>query len=82
MHLVCAAWRGEVVLLDRDPALAEAHALDIAHAMPFASGTTVANGDYDSLRDAGVVIIAAGVRSCRAKRGSTCLDGTPRSSAT
>lgn len=51
----------EVVLVDLDPVLAEAHALDIAHAMPFASGTTVASGDYDSLRDAGVVIIAAGV---------------------
>ena len=29
----------QVVLVDLDPALAEAHALDIAHAMPFASGT-------------------------------------------
>jgi L-lactate dehydrogenase len=51
----------EVVLVDLDPALAEAHALDIAHAMPFASGTTITSGDYDGLRDAGVVIIAAGV---------------------
>ena len=52
---------GEIVLVDLDPALAEAHGLDIAHAMPFASGTTVTNGDYDRLRDAEVVIIAAGV---------------------
>lgn len=51
----------EVVLVDLNPALAEAHALDIAHAMPFASGTTVTSGDYDRLRNAGVVIIAAGV---------------------
>src|SRR5215831_9898936 len=51
----------EVVLVDLDPALAEAHALDIAHAMPFASGTKVTSGSYDRLRDAGVVIIAAGV---------------------
>ncbi|MDX0598924.1 L-lactate dehydrogenase [Sinorhizobium medicae] len=51
----------EIVMVDLDPALAEAHALDIAHAMPFASATSIAHGDYDRLRDAGVVIIAAGV---------------------
>lgn len=51
----------EIVLIDRDPALAEAHALDIAHAVPFASASTVTSGDYDRLRNAGVVIIAAGV---------------------
>ena len=68
----------EVVLLDRDPALAEAHALDIAHAMPFASGTTVANGDYDSLRDAGVVIIAAGVAQ---RPGETRVDLLGRNAA-
>jgi L-lactate dehydrogenase len=51
----------EVVLVDLDPALAEAHALDIAHAMPFASGTSVVSGDYDRLQGADIVIIAAGV---------------------
>jgi L-lactate dehydrogenase len=51
----------EVVLTDLDPRLAEAHALDIAHAMPFASGTAVRSGDYDALRGAEVVVIAAGV---------------------
>ena len=51
----------EVVLVDLNPALAEAHALDIAHAMPFASGTSITHGDYDRLEDAGVVVIAAGV---------------------
>jgi L-lactate dehydrogenase len=51
----------EVVLVDLDPALAEAHALDIAHAMPFASGTSVVSGGYDRLGGAGIVIIAAGV---------------------
>ena len=68
----------EVVLVDLDPALAEAHALDIAHAMPFASGTTVANGDYDSLRDAGVVIIAAGVAQ---RQGETRVDLLGRNAA-
>jgi len=51
----------EVVLVDRDPALAEAHALDIAHAMPFGSGTVMRHGGYDALKGARVVIIAAGV---------------------
>jgi L-lactate dehydrogenase len=51
----------EVVLVDHFPKLAEAHALDIAHAMPFGSGTVVSSGDYDALRGAKVVIIAAGV---------------------
>ena len=51
----------EVVLVDRDPALARAHALDIAHAMPFGSGTVISSGDYDRLDGAAVVIIAAGV---------------------
>lgn len=51
----------EVVLVDRDPALAEAHALDIAHAMPFGSGTVMRHGGYDALKGAQVVIIAAGV---------------------
>ncbi|MDW6021010.1 L-lactate dehydrogenase [Mesorhizobium sp. BAC0120] len=61
----------EIVLVDLDPALAEAHALDIAHAMPFASGTAVTSGDYDRLRNAGVVIIAAGVAQ---RPGETRID--------
>jgi L-lactate dehydrogenase len=61
----------EAVLVDLDPALAEAHALDIAHAMPFAFGTTVASGDYNSLRGAAVVIIAAGVAQ---RPGETRVD--------
>lgn len=51
----------EVVLVDRDAALAEAHALDIAHAMPFGSGTVMRHGGYDALKGARVIIIAAGV---------------------
>ena len=42
----------EIVLVDHNPAMAEAHALDIAHAMPFGSGATVSDGDYDALRGA------------------------------
>jgi L-lactate dehydrogenase len=51
----------EVVLVDLNPALAEAQALDIAHAMPFGFGTKIASGDYDRLAGADVVVIAAGV---------------------
>lgn len=68
----------EIVLVDRDPALAEAHALDIAHAVPFASATTVMSGDYDRLRNAGVVIIAAGVAQ---RPGETRLDLLGRNAA-
>ena len=51
----------ELVLLDHDPALARAQAEDIAHAVPFASATRVAAGDYRDLAGAGIVVIAAGV---------------------
>jgi L-lactate dehydrogenase len=68
----------EAVLVDLDPALAEAHALDIAHAMPFAFGMTVASGDYDRLRGAAVVIIAAGVAQ---RPGETRVDLLGRNSA-
>ncbi len=51
----------EVVLVDRDDALAQAQAADILHAMPFASATRVRAGGYDALAGAGIVILAAGV---------------------
>lgn len=51
----------EIVLVDRDEKLALAHALDIAHAMPFAGGAVIRAGDYGALAGARVVVIAAGV---------------------
>ena len=51
----------EIVLVDRDAALAEAQAADILHAMPFFSSMRVRAGGYDALADARVVILAAGV---------------------
>lgn len=51
----------EIVMVDRDPALATAQAQDIAHAVPFASATVVRAGGYDALHNASVVILAAGV---------------------
>ncbi|WP_311044741.1 lactate/malate family dehydrogenase [Rhizobium sp. NLR12b] len=68
----------EVVLVDLDPAMAEAQALDIAHAMPFASGTSISHGDYDHLRNAGVVVIAAGVAQ---RSGETRTDLLSRNAA-
>jgi L-lactate dehydrogenase len=68
----------EVVLVDLNSDLAEAHALDISHAMPFASGTTVASGGYDLLRNAEVIIIAAGVAQ---QPGETRIDLLGRNAA-
>ncbi|HRO12965.1 L-lactate dehydrogenase [Amaricoccus sp.] len=61
----------EIILLDHDPALARAQAEDIAHAVPFASATRVAAGDWRDLAGAGIVIIAAGVPQ---EPGETRLD--------
>lgn len=51
----------EIVLLDRNRALAEAQALDIRHATPFAHPVPVRSGSWPELRDCSVVILAAGV---------------------
>jgi L-lactate dehydrogenase len=61
----------EVVLVDRDEALAVAQAQDICHAVPFASATQVRAGGYDALAGAAVVILAAGVSQ---KPGETRLE--------
>ncbi|NBC95715.1 MAG: L-lactate dehydrogenase [Deinococcus-Thermus bacterium] len=68
----------DVVLVDRNEALAEAQAADILHAMPFASTTRVRAGDYDALAGAGVVILAAGVSQ---KPGESRLDLLGRNAA-
>jgi L-lactate dehydrogenase len=60
-----------IVLVDRNAALARAQAEDIAHGVPFASSVTVSAGDYDDLKGAGVVILAAGVSQ---KPGETRLE--------
>jgi L-lactate dehydrogenase len=51
----------EIVLVDRNAALADAQARDITHATPFAYSATVRWGDYDALGGARVVVISAGV---------------------
>ncbi|GAA3854500.1 L-lactate dehydrogenase [Celeribacter arenosi] len=51
----------QIVFVDYNSDLARAQAQDIAHAVPFASSTVVTAGDYDMLKGAGIVILAAGV---------------------
>ncbi|MCG8510554.1 MAG: L-lactate dehydrogenase [Rhodospirillales bacterium] len=51
----------EIVLVDKNRALAEAQAQDIVHATPFAYATRVSAGDFPDLAGAGVVMISAGV---------------------
>jgi L-lactate dehydrogenase len=58
----------EIVLVDLNRAMAEAQANDIEHAMPLTSGATVHSGDYDDLRGAQVVVIAAGVAQAPGER--------------
>lgn len=51
----------EIVVIDRNSALADAQARDILHATPFAAPARVWAGDYPDLAGAGVVVLAAGV---------------------
>lgn len=61
----------ELVLVDKNEALAEAQAEDILHATPFASALTVRSGTYQDLAGAGIIVIAAGAAQ---KPGETRLD--------
>ncbi len=51
----------EIVLIDLNQKLAQAHAEDILHATPFAAAVRVAAGDYPGLDGARLVILACGV---------------------
>ncbi len=61
----------QIVLVDRNEALAAAQAEDISHAAASASSTQVSAGGYDDLGGAAIVIIAAGVNQ---KPGESRLD--------
>lgn len=61
----------EIVLVDRNTALAQAQAEDILHATPFAAPITVRSGGIPDLAGAGIVVIAAGAAQ---KDGETRLD--------
>lgn len=51
----------DLVLVDIDHRLAEAHAQDILHATPFSHPVHIAAGDYEDLKGADIVVVAAGV---------------------
>jgi len=59
MALVGAAT--ELILIDLNADLANAHAEDILHATPFSEPVRVAAGDYSTLKGAGLVVLACGV---------------------
>lgn len=60
----------DIVLIDINEKRAIAEAQDIMHAVPFAAATDVYAGSYDDLKDAKIVIIAAGASQ---KPGETRL---------
>ncbi|MCQ2734704.1 MAG: L-lactate dehydrogenase [Alphaproteobacteria bacterium] len=67
-------WRGvahELVLVDINREKAKAEALDISHALPFASYCNIWAGDYADLEGADVIIVTAGVNQ---KPGETRED--------
>jgi L-lactate dehydrogenase len=69
--LVLRGAASDVVLVDRDEALAGAHAEDILHATPFAAAARVSAGPPEALEGAGVVVLTAGVAQ---QDGETRLD--------
>jgi L-lactate dehydrogenase len=60
----------DIVLIDANQKRAIAEAQDITHAVPFAAATDVFAGSYEDLKDAKVVVIAAGANQ---KPGETRL---------
>ncbi|MGQ9643781.1 MAG: L-lactate dehydrogenase [Ignavibacterium sp.] len=60
----------EIVLIDANEKRAIAEAQDIMHAVPFAAATDVYAGNYSDLKDAKIVVIAAGANQ---KPGETRL---------
>lgn len=60
----------DIVLIDANQKRAIAEAQDIVHAVPFAAATDVYAGNYEDLKDAKIVVIAAGANQ---KPGETRL---------
>ncbi len=76
--LAITGYASEVIIMDRNKALAVAQAEDIAHAVPFMSATRVRAGGYADLEGAGIVILSAGVSQ---KPGETRLELLSRNAA-
>ena len=60
----------EIVLIDANQKRAIAEAQDIQHAMPFAHATNIYAGNYEKLKGAKIIVIAAGANQ---KPGETRL---------
>jgi L-lactate dehydrogenase len=76
--LVMRGIGSELVLVDKNEARAKAEAADILHAVPFAHPVRVRAGNYASLVDCRVVVVAAGVNQ---KPGETRLQLLERNAA-
>ena len=61
----------EIAMIDADMDKAEGEAMDTSHGIPFAKHMRVYAGDYDDVRDAGIVIVTAGANQ---KPDETRLD--------
>ena len=61
----------EIAMIDADMDKAEGEAMDISHGIPFAKHMRVYPGNYDDVRDAGIVIVTAGANQ---KPDETRLD--------
>jgi L-lactate dehydrogenase len=51
----------KIVLIDRNRGVAEGHAMDLNHSMPFSQPSIIRAGDYSDCQDASIVVITAGV---------------------
>jgi len=69
--LLLSGLASEIVLIDQNRARAEGEAMDLNHAVPFASPTRVWAGDYTDCAGAAVTMITAGAAQ---KPGETRLD--------
>lgn len=69
--LMQSALFSEIALIDVDREKAEGEAMDISHGIPFSKHMKIYAGDYEDVRDAGIVIITAGANQ---KPNETRLD--------
>lgn len=76
--LVMSGTGGEIVLVDKNTARAQADADDLFHAVPFAQPMKITASGYEGLRGSRVVIMAAGVNQ---KPGETRLELLGRNKA-
>ncbi len=51
----------EIILIDRNEELAEGHAMDLNHGMPFAPPVAIRAGSYADCQGADIVVVTAGV---------------------